>query len=221
MGKSNRDQVLFQAACDRVKQHESLLFQRLNYFLISIAFLIAAFVQLALNTSNHSYPIALLVGIAGVLLSWIYTAINFSNAKILKIVYENANSLEKKYFKGEKLKASELPMNFVFSSIFESSKFKVDWKTYIYDCIRGSAQTSFNTGQKDYIPSPHTWMIPYFFIVFWLAALVLYFIFFLKPIYGFTIPFIVLLYVLHPLLYKLVLQIIIRYMKLIFHRRRV
>lgn len=43
---SELKKIAYQESGNFVRQHESMLFQRLNYFLVAIAFLVAGFVEL-------------------------------------------------------------------------------------------------------------------------------------------------------------------------------
>lgn len=175
-----------------------MLFQRLNYFLISIAFLITAFVGLAVN---GFISLALLVGITGVLLSWLYTAINYHGSKVLKMICEHTNLLESKFFKdNDTIEFNELPYNYMYAQAYlDENKFSP--KT-LYESLKESARIEFGGKQdggdkkKSKISSPHTWIIPYWFAVFWLIALIIYIFFSLKPTWGGWIPSFVLFCVL-------------------------
>jgi hypothetical protein len=83
MQKPDKNQILYQEASNLARHYQTLLFQRLNYFLISSAFLVASFVQLALNPRYFS--LALVISAGGIALSWAYTSINFYNAKIIQV----------------------------------------------------------------------------------------------------------------------------------------
>ena len=207
MFDQNNRQVFYQEACNRVRQHETLLMQRLNYFLIAIAFLAAAFVQLTLGSSNGRVYLALLVGTAGILLSWAYTAINYYNAKILKMAYIHSMDLEYKVLVNQHFNVSDLPQNYLNTQLFESGNFKAGLKLIFKDCLVGSVGVSFNSkklidpNESETLPGPHTWIIPYCFIIFWLLALMI-FICALTPKWGLIIVGLALLYFLmFPLVY--------------------
>jgi len=211
MDRFDKNHIFYQEACNMARHQESLLFQRLNYFLISIAFLVASFVELALNSSFRSVPLTLLVGTTGVLLSWVYTALNFHNAKILQMVYEHATDLEKWFLDDEDFDRRYLPEHFLLTQVLNSPEFKTDRKFFLWGCIEGSVAHSFCPPGKDgknehSLPAPHTWMIPYFFIIFWLLLIMVYTIFFLTPIWGVVIPAVLLLYFLRPLFYHYVFK---------------
>jgi len=199
MFDQNNRQVFYQEACNRVRQHETLLMQRLNYFLIAIAFLVAAFVQFTLSSLNGRVLLAFLAGTAGILLSWAYTAINYYNAKILKMAYLHAMDLEYKVFVNQHINVSDLPQNYFYTPLFESGNFKAGLKLIFVDCLVGSVGISFNNkksndpNESETLPGAHTWMIPYCFIIFWLLALLI-FICTLTPKWGLIIIGLALLY---------------------------
>jgi hypothetical protein len=208
MFDQNNRQVFYQEACNRVRQHETLLMQRLNYFLIAIAFLVAAFVQLTLGSSNGRVLLAFLVGTAGILLSWAYTTINYYNAKNLKRVYVHAMDLEYKVYVNQHLNVSDLPQNYFYTQFFESGNFKAGLKLIFVDCLVGSVGISFNNKKSNdpnesaTLPGPHTWIIPYCFIIFWLLALLI-FICTLTPKWGLIIVGLAIFYFLiFPLFYR-------------------
>jgi hypothetical protein len=210
---SDKNVIFYQEFCSKTRQHESLLFQRFNYFLITIAFLVTAFIQLVINTSNRTFPLALLVGTTGILLSWIFTAINFHNSKIIKMLYIHAKIMEDAFFSDKQLNISDLPDNYLLSQIFDSGYFKADLLFIFYGCIKETQNFSFNLKLDDKnkpesgnVPGPHTWMIPYLFIIFWLIAIILYISFFLTPFWWFILPLAVLIYVIHPFLYRYIIK---------------
>ena len=101
--KSNLKIIAYQECGGFVRQHESMLFQRLNYFLVAIAFLVAGFVELAASSTQHHANsllagLAILVGAAGFLISWLFTAINYLNGRTLTRAYVLAEHLEKQLF---------------------------------------------------------------------------------------------------------------------------
>ncbi len=201
MDKLEIRRALYQEACNAMRQQETMLFQRLNYFLVAIAFLLTAFVQLV---TRELIALALLVGTAGVLLSWLYTAINYHAAGILKLVRDRALVSEKRLLYTGDLDSSALVHNDLESEIFESGEHEFNICTILVKCIRASAKFSFNKkDDKEKIVTPHTLLIPYYFIAFWLTALTVYIYFYLQPKWGICFPLVALGYVLHPLLARL------------------
>ena len=179
--KSNLKIIAYQECGGFVRQHESMLFQRLNYFLVAIAFLVAGFVELAASSTQHHANsllagLAILVGAAGFLISWLFTAINYLNGGTLTRAYVLAEHLEKQLFvdKTSELAELKLPYRHMSDAIFESSEFRFGFKMFFYDSVAASfLHFNFNT-DKGELRAPHTWIIPFYFTLFWLAALSIY-----------------------------------------------
>jgi hypothetical protein len=79
---------LYRKSVEDVRHHESLLFDRLNYFLVGSAFLVTAYVTLAVkfNQSPKSGPIFLLAYLiiaAGFYLSASFEIINYLNTRLI------------------------------------------------------------------------------------------------------------------------------------------
>jgi hypothetical protein len=74
---------------EQINHSISLLFQRFNYFLLMTSFLMIAFVTIVLSNrftgdlSNKYSVIALVIGVLGFLLSYLFSIINFMNTKII------------------------------------------------------------------------------------------------------------------------------------------
>lgn len=194
MDKLVRKQIFYQESCNERRQYESMLFQRLNYFIVAIAFLVAAFVQLALS---RLIWLALFVGGFGAALSWLYTAINYHNARIMSKLVDDTANLEEKFFNDKNdLYIYELPYSRMKITLSEN-KFKFDWCTVLWDTIKDIKISGFNkqNTEGEVVLSPHTWMIPYSFVIFWLIALILYISLYLTPYYGLFLPMAFLVYV--------------------------
>ena len=181
MTTENRDlrQIIYQESGSFVRQHESMLFQRLNYYLVAIAFLAAGFVELAAtSTQSAANPLltwlAVLVGATGFFISWFFTAINYLNGQTLTMAYKFAEQLEKKLIiVNPGFSETDLLYRHINYEIFESGKYEVNHKTFIYDSIIASIRFRYNYREGE-PRAPHTWTIPCFFIAFWLVALSIY-----------------------------------------------
>lgn len=172
----NRKQTLYQESWNFIRQQESLLFQRVNYFLVAIAFLVAGIVDLAVNSIQHRanpllIGLVVLVGSTGLLISWIFTAMDYFDAQILTASYRLIQVREKELM-DETAKASEigLPYAQILQTMKKGSG-EFNPKTFLFDSI--VAPFKFIFGKKEPL-APHTWFLPFFFILFWLAALSIY-----------------------------------------------
>jgi hypothetical protein len=172
-------QIIYQESGTYVRQHESMLFQRLNYFLVAIAFLVAGFVELAVNSAQHDsntlrIGLTVLVGTTGFVISWFFTAINYFNGTTLINAYEFAEQVEDDLFNNTfDLSQTKRLYRHINKELLASGRFKFDLKTLLYDCIVASIRIEFNTKERE-PRAPHTWIIPFCFILFWLAALSIY-----------------------------------------------
>jgi hypothetical protein len=190
----NKDvkQIIYQESGNFVRQHESMLFQRLNYYLVAIAFLAAGFVELAATSTQPAANtlltwLAVLVGVTGFFISWFFTAINYLNGQTLTMAYKYAELLEKKLIReNPSLSETELLYRHINYEIFESGKYKVNHKTFIYDSIIASIRFRYNYHGGE-PRAPHTWTIPCFFIAFWLIALSIY----CRFVFSWWTPFII------------------------------
>jgi hypothetical protein len=157
-----------------MRQQETLLFQRFNYFLISSAFFISAFVVLAVNSVNQDNPIIIgltvFIGIAGFCMSWLFSSINCHNAKLLKIAYDILVDNES-YIKNGTYQTAQLPYKTIRDKIWDG-KFKFGISELILYPGEG---LRFGYVQKNYdIPAPHTYTIPTLFSLFWLIVISIY-----------------------------------------------
>lgn len=175
--------VTYQESAHFVRQHEALLFQRLNYFLISSAFLVTAFVVLLTNSfQKHTlswdsicilFRLTILVGSIGFLLSWLFASINFHNSRTLKMSYKYLeDELENNLLEGSK-DITKLPYAYIRDKIFRSGDYDYGVTTVIYYPIV-ALPTLFKKGKDYELPAPNTWVIPLCFAIFWLFALFIY-----------------------------------------------
>jgi hypothetical protein len=181
MNTENRDlrQIAYQESGNFIRQYESMLFQRLNYYLVAIAFLVAGFVELVASSTQYSANplltrLAVLVGTTGFLISWFFTAINYFNGKTLNEAYEFAEKAEDDFLNNLfDLSQTKHVYRYINKDILASGKFKFGLKMLLYDSIIGSFQPEYNTKEGE-PRAPHTWIIPFCFIWFWLIALSIY-----------------------------------------------
>lgn len=172
----------YQEYSNMFRHQESLIFQRFNYFLIGNSFLTIAFVTLSTNaiqSINEPFyqnlnALALLLGLAGFLISWFFTAINLHNAKIIKMIGERLRYLEKNITSNKVNKSIILPYNTTFEKL-NSEEFNFDMKTLLIAPPKHIASLFFKkTGNRE-LPAPHTWMAPFCFSIFWIIAIILYY----------------------------------------------
>jgi hypothetical protein len=122
------------------------------------------------------------------------------------MICEHTNELENKFFNNnERIDVTELPYNYMYAQAYLDEN-KISPKT-LYESLKESARIEFGGKQeggdkkKSKITSSHTWIIPYWFIVFWLSALIIYIFASLTPNWGGWVASLFLIFVLHRWFY--------------------
>jgi hypothetical protein len=181
---------------DVLKHHETLLFQRLNYFLVGNAFLTAAFAALIVGYFNVQrtwvlMSIGCLVAVMGMGISLFFQVTNFHNSSHIRVLYLIVERIEKKLKipKFTEFRDEEDPIDFPVSKltqvILRDRKYhpgkKRNYFGYLWDSLKEALPSCpRNPDECDY-PAPSTWLTPFFFFLFWLIAfgiLIIYFVFF-------------------------------------------
>jgi hypothetical protein len=127
---------------DYVNQLNSQLIQRVNYFLVGIAFLVTAFVALVTSQSFHNNPyfisLAVLISGTGCLLSLIFTVMNYNDSKRYKRFAD---------------KLYDLPVDNYLTWVKELWNKKDEGKE-----------------QDTELHVPHVFLVPLMFTIFWLLV---------------------------------------------------
>jgi hypothetical protein len=165
------DQDEIYKASLRLREGElNRLFQRVNFFLISTAFLIAALATLITSKNFvESIPLqgfAYLLTVVGLSLSILFTASNYLNDRTIRKLWEKIKDIEADYppqpsliiwldtdTKNEKLKLTK-----VICELFEQLR---SVRHHPFSALGGSKMVAV----------PHTWLIPFGFIFFWVGAI--------------------------------------------------
>ena len=199
MTKEELLRIGYSESAQVLRHQESLLFQRLNYFLVANAFLITAFATIFVNIFNNPplWGFGLIISLSGILISFTFSAVNLYNAKIIELLYTSISKIENELTNIDIAPApapapaidtapapAVLPYGFLKSQLIEQRKeeFKYTWKIVFAEPFLATYQvvTAFchanNSKIKRIIPALHTWAVPLFFFVFWVIALVIYLI---------------------------------------------
>lgn len=139
-------------------QHDStLLFQRLNFFLISTSFLISAFVLIVINPGFGTVPrlleLSYIVVLVGFVLSSLFSIINYMNSRILGLYKDLALSQTK------------------YSNHYAAIQSVFDKLGGFWGLILGIIKDMINIFIHPInmrTPGFHTWLIPILFSIFWL-----------------------------------------------------
>ena len=171
-----------------IRQAESLLFQRFNYFLVVNAFLTTAFATLAVisfhNSQVYLWLLTLLVAAAGLITSYLFSAINLSNAQNLRMLYEYAMKLEQGKTEsllppytniGEKILSPNAKGDVRSNSIMLPSILALAMIfRYFHIQFADNQANSKTTDVLTRTPAPTTWIIPWgFSTFFWLPIFLL------------------------------------------------
>jgi hypothetical protein len=185
-------ELIYNQITNILVHHESLLFQRLNYFLVAIAFITAAFSTLLVNYLNHIgnpalFIISLIVAFAGFFVSWSFIIINYHNSLIIREINLYVERVEKEIQDGTFLSES-LPHSFLINSILRNREpnpgclgsltipfrgLTPIWDLIIWDLIARIFKKNRKSRNID-MPAPTTWLIPFGFAVIWIAVIGLF-----------------------------------------------
>jgi hypothetical protein len=174
----DKNKVVYKTAVDSAQHLESLLFDRLNYFLAGSAFLVTAYAALAVSVkhlSNYSSILRLtyLVNGTGFYLSIFFAIINYLNTRVIGAIFSCIKNLELDNIKDENLKAGnyfnyqDAMVETVIADDFSHNTFLL-----IIGPLRGLwrfLKQPFQHESKD-TEAPHTYMIPLALAAFWLVV---------------------------------------------------
>jgi hypothetical protein len=164
---------------EKYRQHDTtLLFQRLNYFLLSTSFFLAAFISLinsskfSLDLQNSYYWIAQILCVVAFVVSLGFTVVNLINARIIYKVLKCLRDLENS--KAEYLFKDNKP---IFNNFMEKAvkPYKFSYKYLMIIPIYTIAyitQTKLDSNHDNNISiedvAPHTWLVPILIAFLWL-----------------------------------------------------
>jgi hypothetical protein len=170
------EKYILQETNTLLRHQESLLFQRFNYFLISNSFLTTAFITLAFTTlkttdtevyKTNLNLITIVLGIAGILLSWLFCAINIHNAKIISALHSYAREREKELSFNQQY-VSDLPYSYLKDKILRDQNL-IDYFSIIL--LEPFIQLF---KPKNRLAAPHAWGIPFLFFIIWILLIIFY-----------------------------------------------
>jgi hypothetical protein len=155
-----------------IRLETQLLFQRLNYFLIGIAFLVTAFAAIV-SSNNFSFSggneyllvLAFIICIAGYLLSFFFAATNHLTAvsipKLGRILYRAKPSNVWDWTDVPWAKKEDIEHG-IRGGVLEGQNF--------FDDIQQALRTPFNPDPKERKFGPHTYLVPAGFMILWIVA---------------------------------------------------
>jgi len=149
---------LYGVAVQIRNQELSSLHQRVNFFLIGTSFLVIAFVNV-ISREPHlliMHKVALLVGIAGLVLSVFFTFVNFQNVRIIERLDEYIRSLESQGYL-----PPTPPFYYIRWTLVPAVPLR-SWGREFRHWVR-------HRGAE--YPAPYTVLIPLGSIVFWVLAI--------------------------------------------------
>lgn len=170
---------------EQINHNVSLLFQRFNYFLLMTSFLMVAFVTIVLSSrftadlSDKYSVIALVIGIVGFSLSYLFSIINFMN---VKIIHDMGLFLRKVISSGN---INTLPSfeSHVSNRLVPQHRFRIKylWSVYLNTIafiFRTTLESPFvKTETAGYMDAaPHTWLTPILIAFVWMIICSIMFI---------------------------------------------
>ena len=163
-------ELAYKTVVEAKNREASLLFQRVNFFLIGTAFLITGFATLTSNWNCESscriLTLAYIINVAGLYLSIFFIIINFLNTRILRGIGDYLVDLENSFDENK-----EVPMTpsirikeiveLSVSEIYGICKFRKAFWDELCAIVRSPTDVSRKT------LAPHTWIVPLGLAVFW------------------------------------------------------
>lgn len=168
---SMNNQAAYEKAIDILDRDTKLLFQRLNYFLVATAFLLAAFGAI-FTAENSELSIGIALTVAGFGFSILFSCINFLNTKIIWKISVFIRELENTDFQEEAAKK-----NRPYNKIYRIVKAEMNLKTILLlipNLLLSVLRLIFRTkkaGSEN--TADHVYIVPLFFAVIWLVLLIL------------------------------------------------
>jgi len=167
-----------------IKHQETLLFQRLNYFLVSNAFLTAAFSAIVVGYFKEPKEPALLafgflISIVGAVIAWTFIVINYHNSLNIKMLYLMVEKIQLTMGKPDQYKEKPVYVKIVNDLLRERVNHPgiKGFFTYpIFGLKEGLPHPKPKDNDCD-MPAPTTWMIPFGFFFFWVIIVIVYAIF--------------------------------------------
>lgn len=167
-----RYEVAYNKAVEILNRDTALLFQRLNFFLIATAFLIAAFATvLTVGTGSILLNIDYILSAAGFVYSLLLAATNYLNTRIIWQIGEYIRNLEDKDF-GDVVEQGQEPYKRIDQIVKGSMNRRTTFS--LIPSMVGSVFTVIGNPSKTARESvaDHTYIVPLLFVVVWLALFV-------------------------------------------------
>jgi hypothetical protein len=172
--KNDNLEIVYKASIDHLRHRETLLFQRLNYFLVGNSFLAIAFATLTVGYfTNYQDPLPLkmlsiILSIVGLALSCGFTVINYINALHLRMNYQSVELIEIDLVNEHQ--NTYTPYHTTVQRILRNREGQLN-KINIGDIFKDMFPKIKRLFNDCDVPAPSTWIIPSLFSVFWLVAL--------------------------------------------------
>jgi hypothetical protein len=186
-----KDNEVYRTAVESMRHLESLLFDRLNYFLAGSAFLVTAYAALAVSIKHWSpfNPILLLtylVNATGFYLSIFFAVINYLNSRIIGTIQQAIIDIESGKINETQYTKTNIQLAygnyFRYQSSIGKTVYKDDFNNKTINVLLGplkGLQTYFskpmridnmNVKYHKDIEAPHTYILPLGLSFFWFVA---------------------------------------------------
>jgi hypothetical protein len=169
MANINDPSEMFKTALQLREGEMNRLFQRVNYFLVGTAFLIAALVTLIVSTHFKDVfalqLFAYLLTSVGLGLSVLFTFSNYINDRLIRIIWELIKNIEVG-------KGPESSVITWFHGEVENDIKSLIIKLIHDLCVVFTHPFSIVKNSKS-VSVPYTWLIPFGFVFFWIGAIII------------------------------------------------
>ena len=161
-GKKDDRELFYNTAIKLQEREISLLFQRVNFFLISTAFLIGALAAFIVSkrATVDTFLFSILICATGFILSFIFTIANYTNARIIDELHLYLRRIED----NDVVAPPYEYLDTVLNTFSDFDKLSDDFKKKYVAKLKLVNYTK---------TAPHTWLIPFGFIFIWIIAFIL------------------------------------------------
>lgn len=165
-------EIAYNKAIEMIDRDIKLLFQRLNFFLIAMGFLLAAFATIfVVDESPELITVKYIIVVVGFLLSLLFATINYLNTWIIWRIGQYIRELENQDFK-ELVEEGNQPYQRVNQIVLDSMNrnhiFALTW-----EMIRSVWDVIFNPRKKAREGvADHTYIVPLLFAFIWVIIFI-------------------------------------------------
>ena len=175
-------EIAYNKAIELLDRDIKLLFQRLNFFLIATAFLLAAFGAVVGDDTILRW-IGLIIAVTGILFSLLFASINYLNTRIIWKIGRYVRYLEGRDFTAPVTKGQE-----PYNKIYKLVKTEMRSRKNLWLLVPQMFKSMITLWKKPKVAgersvADHTYIVPFFFMFVWILLLILITIFLILSLF--------------------------------------